>query len=59
MPSVSQKQQRWAGMELAKQRATGQNDTSMSGAQLKDFASTSRKTLPVRKLSTPKLGGRK
>ena len=38
MPSVSKKQQRFMGMELAEQRKTGHNKTGMSGARLSDFA---------------------
>jgi hypothetical protein len=49
MPSVSQKQQKYMGYELNKQRTTGSNDTSMSEKQLKEFAGTKRKGLPVRK----------
>ena len=38
MPSVSEKQRRYMGMELAKQRRTGHNDTGMKEGQLRDFA---------------------
>ena len=48
-PSVSSAQQRYMGMELAKERKTGHNDTSMSESQLRDFAATKRKGLPARK----------
>jgi hypothetical protein len=49
VPSVSKKQQKFMGFELNKQRKTGHNDTSMSEKQLKDFAGTKRKGLPVKK----------
>ena len=46
MPSKSKAQQEYMGIELAKQRKTGSNDTKMSEKQLKDFASTKHKGLP-------------
>ena len=49
MPSVSKKQQRYMGMELAKERKTGHNDTGMSEKQLHDYAATKRKGLPEKK----------
>ena len=55
-PSVSQKQQRFMGYELNKQRKTGKNDTGMSETQLSDFASTKRKGLPNKKLTPPRVG---
>ena len=48
-PSVSKKQQRFMGMELAKKRAGKKTDVKMSEQQLSDFASTKRKGLPERK----------
>lgn len=50
MPSVSQKQQKFMGYELNKQRKTGKNDTGMNTKQLTDFASTKRKGLPIKKV---------
>lgn len=38
MPSTSKKQQRFMGMQLAKQRKSGKNDTGMSEKQLSEFA---------------------
>lgn len=38
MPSTSEKQRRYMGMELSRQRKTGHNDTGMSEGQLRDFA---------------------
>jgi len=49
MPAVSQKQQQFMGAELARKRAGESTQTGMSEKQLKDFASTKRKGLPVRK----------
>lgn len=54
MPAVSQKQQRYMGYELNKERKTGSNDTGMDEKQLRDFAGTKRKGLPVRKESKRK-----
>jgi hypothetical protein len=39
MPSTSEKQRRYMGMQLAKQRESGHNETGMSEGQLHDFAS--------------------
>jgi hypothetical protein len=49
MPSVSKAQQRFMGMELAKQRKTGSNATGMSAQQLSEFAATPTKGLPKHK----------
>lgn len=38
MPSTSEKQRRFMGMNLAEQRRTGHNRTGMSASQLADFA---------------------
>ena len=38
MPAVSKKQQRWAGMQLAKKRRGEKPQTDMSEVQLEDFA---------------------
>jgi len=48
MPSESKRQQHFMGLELAKQRKTGHNDTSMSEQQLKEFAATKTNGLPNR-----------
>ena len=56
MPAVSQKQQEFMGAKLAEERKTGHNETGMSTSQLKDFASTKRKGLPMRKTSVRKPG---
>lgn len=46
MPSVSQKQQKFMGAELARKRAGKKTETGMSEDQLEDYASTKRKGLP-------------
>jgi hypothetical protein len=43
MPSTSEKQRRFMGMQLAKQRETGHNDTGMSEKQLGEFAHSTKK----------------
>ncbi len=48
-PSVSKRQQRFMGAELARKRAGKKTKTGMSEKQLHDFASTKRKSLPARK----------
>ena len=48
MPSVSKKQQRFMGAELARKRAGKKTKTSMSEQQLEEFAHTKRKGLPKR-----------
>jgi len=47
MPSTSEKQRRYMGMELAKQRATGHNDTGMSVKQLGEFAGSVKHHSPI------------
>ena len=49
MPSVSRKQQRYMGMQLAKKRAGKQTDVDMSEAELEEYASTPHTGLPKRK----------
>ena len=49
MPAVSKRQARFMGAELARRRAGKKTVTSMSAAQLKEFAETKRKELPKRK----------
>ena len=46
MPSVSKKQQRFMGTELARKRAGKKTKTDMSAKQLEEYASTKRKGLP-------------
>ena len=53
MPSVSKKQQRFMGAELARKRAGKKTKTGMSAAKLKDFASG-----PVKKAKGKKKGKR-
>lgn len=48
MPAKSQKQQKFMGAELARKRAGKKTRTGMTSSQLKDFASTKRKGLPVK-----------
>lgn len=48
MPSSSQAQQKYMGMELAKKRAGKPTDVKMSEKQLEEFASTKRSGLPAR-----------
>ena len=55
MPAVSIKQRRFMGAELARRRAGEKTRTGMSVEQLKDFAGTSEKGLPLKK----RLGKRK
>ena len=49
MPSVSKRQQRMMGAELARKRAGKKTRTGMSERQLREYASTPRKGLPARK----------
>ena len=49
MPSVSRKQQRMMGAELARKRAGKKTKTGMSEKQLSEFAHTKRKGLSTRK----------
>lgn len=49
MPSVSKAQQAFMGAELSRIRAGKKTKTSMSESQLKDFASTKTKGLPLHK----------
>lgn len=49
MPSVSKKQQKFMGSELARKRAGKRTKTKMTSVQLEEFASTKRKGLPARK----------
>lgn len=49
MPSVSKKQQRFMGAELARAQAGKKTKTHMSIKQLKEFAGTKQKGLPARK----------
>lgn len=46
MPSVSRKQQRFMGAELARKRAGKETKTDMSMQQMEDFAATKTKKLP-------------
>lgn len=48
MPAVSQRQQEFMGAELRRKREGLATKTKMSEQQLKDFAGTKRKGLPVR-----------
>jgi len=48
MPAKSKVQQEFMGAELARKRAGKSTRTGMSEKQLKDFASTRRKGLPMR-----------
>lgn len=43
MPAVSEKQRRFMGAELARQRAGEKTRTGMSEGQLRDFARTRKK----------------
>ena len=56
MPSVSQAQQKLMGADLARAEKGEATKTGMGASQLKDFASTKRKGLPMRKTSTRKAG---
>ena len=49
MPSVSKRQQRLMGADLARKRAGKKTITGMSEAQLEEYAGTKRKGLPTRK----------
>lgn len=49
MPSVSRKQQRYMGAELARKRAGKKTQTGMTEAQLEDFAATKQQGLPEKK----------
>jgi len=48
MPAESQAQQKFMGAELSRKEAGLPTRTGMSEAQLRDFAATPRKSLPVR-----------
>lgn len=48
MPAVSKKQQQFMGAELARKRAGKRTQTGMSEQQLKEFAETKRKNLPLK-----------
>lgn len=48
MPSVSQKQQRFMGADLARARKGKKTRTGMSEKQLAEYAATPRKGLPKR-----------
>lgn len=54
MPSLSQRQQKFMGAELARKRAGEKTQTGMSEEQLRDFASTPRKGLPETKAHVPR-----
>lgn len=54
MPSVSKKQQRFMGAELARKKQGEKTETGMSKQQLTDFASTETKGLPGKAKSTRK-----
>ena len=54
MPSLSIKQRRFMGAELARKRAGEKTRTGMSEEQLRDFASTPESGLPERKTHAPK-----
>ena len=43
MPSTSERQRRYMGMQLAEQRRTGHNATGMSESQLRDYAKKRKK----------------
>jgi len=49
MPSVSKRQQRFFGVELARERAGKRTRTGMTTKQLEEFAHTKRSKLPARK----------
>lgn len=48
MPSVSEKQRRFMGAELARKRAGKKTETGMSESQLRDFAKKPRKRKKAR-----------
>lgn len=54
MPAKSKAQQRLAGADLRRKRAGKKTRTGMTAKQLKDFAGTKRKGLPVRKKAKKK-----
>lgn len=49
MPAVSKRQQMFMGAELARRRAGKKTRTTMTTAQLREFAATRRKGLPAKK----------
>lgn len=49
MPAVSKKQQMFMGAELRRKRAGKKTKTKMSAQQLKDYAGTKRKGLPLKR----------
>ena len=49
MPAKSKKQRRFMGAELARKRRGKKTRTGMSAKQLKEFAGTSEKGLPLKK----------
>lgn len=49
MPSVSVKQRRFMGAELGRLQAGKKTKTGMSEEQLKEYASTEEKGLPLKK----------
>lgn len=59
MPSVSQRQQKFMGADLARARAGKKTRTGMSVSQLEEFASTPRKGLPYRAAAVAKKRRRK
>lgn len=54
MPSVSKKQQKFMGTELARKRAGKKTKTKMTEKQLEEYAGTKRSKLPVQKKSKKK-----
>ena len=48
MPAVSKKQQQFAAMELKRKREGKKTKTHMTEAQLEEYASTPRKSLPAK-----------
>lgn len=57
MPAVSQNQQKFMGAELARKQAGESTKTEMSEQQLKDFAGTKRKGLPMKAKKKSKFFG--
>jgi hypothetical protein len=49
MPAVSEKQRRFMGAELARERAGQETKTHMSESQLSEFASKSKKKAKAKK----------
>lgn len=47
MPSVSKKEQRFMGAELRRKRAGKKTKTKMNATQLREFAATPTKGLPL------------